>query len=90
MPYPLVTDELSPVIESVCLICSTEIRISLGPSCHVVEKDATLNLMRLLSTTSSVQLYMPEMTQRGHKLNPEPGGTKDKTREIIATLAATI
>ena len=52
-------------------------------------KNATLNLMRLLSMTSRVQLYRPVLAAKAHKLNPEPIGTKDRTREIIATLAGT-
>lgn len=31
-----------------------------GPSFHVVDDDATVNLMRLLSTTSSVEAYTEE------------------------------
>ena len=88
MPYSLVLDKLSPIVElSARLMRPTEIRISEGPSFHVVEIDATLNLMRLLRMASSVQLYTLEITFRGHRLYPEPGGTKDKTREMIATLA---
>ena len=89
MPYSFKTpDELSPIVElSARPMRPTEMRISEGPSFHVVEIDATLNLIRLLRMASSVQLYMPEMTLRGHRLYPEPSGTKDKTREMIATLA---
>ncbi len=88
MPYSMILDELSPIVEfSARLVRPIEICIWEGPSLHIVEMDETLNLMRLLSMASSVQLYMPEMTLKGQRLYPEPGGTKDKTREMIATLA---
>ena len=54
----------------------------------MVEIDATFNVMQLLRMTSSAQLYMPEMTVTGgHELNPDLGGTKEKIREMIETLA---
>lgn len=54
----------------------------------MVEIDATFNVMQLLRMTSSAQLYMPEMTvTEGHELNPDLGGTKEKIREMIETLA---
>ncbi len=35
-------------------------------SFHVVERDETLNLMRLFRTTKSVVAYMPVRAARGH------------------------